>query len=99
MPNSGSLIAYPDVKEVLDRALTSVRGVRVSFNEYGAARRFQGRCNSFRKLDRKNNAKIYPDPTHMLHDRSPYDSLVITMKGNAVEIVVRQVSLTVEELT
>jgi hypothetical protein len=35
----------------------------------------------------------------MLHDRSPYDSLVITMKGNAVEIVVRQVSLTVEELT
>jgi hypothetical protein len=98
MPNSGSLAAYPDVKEALDRALTSPRGVKATFLNHSDARRFQGRCNSFRKLDRRENLKIYPDPTHILHGRSPYDSLIIRLVELEVFMEVRTINLKMEDL-
>ena len=77
MPNNASLLAYPDVKEFLERALNSERGVKMTFKTRADAFRFRGRCDSFRKLDRKENLKIYTEPTKTLHGRSVYDVLLI----------------------
>jgi len=75
MPNSKSLMAYTDVKEILDRALAS-KGLELSFNTKTATIRWVSRANSFRILDRRNNKKLYPE-AHSLHDCSPYDTLII----------------------
>jgi hypothetical protein len=77
MSNSTSLLAYPDVKEALERALATTKGVRVRFQDGSSAFRFVARCNSFRLLDRKENLKIYLEPAHSLHGRSVYDVLAI----------------------
>lgn len=87
MSNSVSLLAYPDVKAAFDRAIGSRAGIKVEFETPNQAFRFRGRCNSFRILDRKENAKIYIEPASMLHGRSIYDSLLVTQKGLAVFIV------------
>jgi len=87
MPNSTSLLAYPDVKDAFEKALNSVYGVRVSFKSSKEAHRFVGRCNSFRLLDRKENLKIYPEPASTLHGRSVYDVLSLSREDKVVTIV------------
>ena len=87
MSNPSSLLAYPEIRDALDRALQSERGIRVKFRTDVAATQFVGRAYSFRMLDRAENAKIYPDQTHTLHGRSMYDVFRLKRVGNAVEIV------------
>jgi hypothetical protein len=70
----------------MDRALDSVKGVRLSFDDERSARLFALRCNVFRSLDRKENKKIYVDETHTMHGRSVYDTLMVSRKGNTIEI-------------
>lgn len=86
MPNSTSLLAFPDCKKALDQALASERGVRLEFPSSKDAFRFMGRCNSFRLLDRKENAKIYTEPAHTLHGRSIYDVLKIVQENQFIII-------------
>lgn len=83
---SGSILSYPDIRQVMDRALDSEKGVRLSFDNDTAARLFTLRCNTFRGLDRKENKKIYLEPTHTMHGRSVYDTLMVSRKGSVVEI-------------
>jgi hypothetical protein len=87
MSNPTSLLAYPEVRDALDRALQSERGIRVNFRTLNAAKQFIGRAYSFRMLDRIENAKIYPDQTHTLHGRSMYDVLRLRIRDISVEIV------------
>lgn len=87
MSNSSSTMAYPDVKKVFEDALTSSKGVRLMFKDKPSAFRFLSRCNSFRLLDRKENAKIFPEPAHTLHGRSVYDVLVLKQDDVFVTIV------------
>src|ERR1700746_1869733 len=101
MSNSQSLLAYPDVKEQLDRALLG-GGIRLHFKDRGdgkgakAATRFVARCNAFRVLDRKENAKLY-EFTNSMHGRSIYDPLKITRDGRSVTI--EPITLDVESIT
>ena len=85
MTRSTSILAYPDVKEAFDKALSG-RGIRVAFKDPRAATRFAFRCNAFRVLDRKENATLY-EASHTLHGRSVYDSLKVTRGEGFVEIV------------
>ena len=87
MPNSSSLLAYPDVKAALEQALTSNYGVKVIFKTKAEAHRFLGRCTSFRLLSRKENLKVYPEPAHSLHGRSVYDGLSIKCNDTDVFII------------
>lgn len=89
--NSLSILSYPDVRDAMDRSLDSANGVWIKFESVREARSFISRVNKFRSLDRKENTKIYQDPTHTLHGRSIYDTLRVFIKhsdetGARVEI-------------
>ncbi len=90
MPFSNSIFSYADVRELLDRALTSERGMRVRVNKPGAVHNLRQRMNYFRKLDRRENTKIYAE-SEPLHGRSQYDSLIFRAgqdeKGAYVDVV------------
>jgi hypothetical protein len=98
MPISQSILSYPDVKEVFERALASQRGVRIPLKDSKTAQYFSRRCNQFRSLDRKENLKIYTEPAHSLHGRSIFDTLQILVRENYVHIVPIRLNIGIEEL-
>lgn len=81
MPTSQSRASYPDCEAFFNAALADDVGARLPFRTHGAAMQMQTRLNSFRVLCRKDNAKIYPDRNHQLHNRSEYDPLQIAVVG------------------
>lgn len=85
MPNSSSALSYSDIKEVLDQALAAPRGIEVEHKTVAAATRWLSRANTFRLLDRKANAKLYPEG-HDLHNASPYDYFLMKREGHKVII-------------
>lgn len=90
MPYATSLTSFPDIREVLDRALDAAKGIRVSFTTPEEVKTFCGRCHSFRSLDRKANAKIYPEADPM-HNRSAYDPLMVR-KASALTVEILKLS-------
>lgn len=85
MSQSNSLLAYSDIKEILDRALGSDRGLRVTFPDDSKAVKFQSRANHYRVLLRRENSKNYL-PTHELYNACIYDVLELSRCGNEIEI-------------
>ena len=83
---SRSPLAFDDIKAALDKALEAQKGIRIRCRDRGAAVFLRQRFNSFRKLDRQENARIY-DNEHPMFRRSIYDKLVLRIpaKGNAEE--------------
>jgi hypothetical protein len=81
-----STIAYTDCYEAFDRALDHPRGIKVPTRTSADAERLRMRMHQARKLAREANTKIYPDPEHPLHGRSPYDALVVRIDGNWVRV-------------
>ena len=93
--NSKSLLAYEDVKEALDRAIASNKGIRLRFSSPQARDRFMFRSYSFRQLDRANNKVIYPEPAHSMHGRSLYETLSL-VKGKENDILIVQIAINFE---
>jgi hypothetical protein len=77
-PNSH--MAYTDCFEVMDRALADEKGVRLLMADRTAAEYQRTRINYARKMNRRQNEKIYSDPEHPLHGASAYDKLVCRIK-------------------
>lgn len=98
MTHATSILAYPDVKDVLDRALQSERGVKLQFDTSREAERFKARACMFRVLVRRENAKIY-EIAHSLHGRSVYDCLIIGGLSPLVTVIpLKEGRYIVEEL-
>ena len=97
MPSS-SILSYPDIRQLMDRALDSEKGVRLKFDTVKSAMMFVWRCNAFRSLDRKENKKIYKEETHSLHGRSIYDTLQVKRREEQVEIVPVKMFSEVEDI-
>ncbi len=98
MPLSQSPAAYTDCAALLDQALESEKGVRITCDSKGMATNLRQRLYKARQLDQKQNAESYPKG-EPLHGRSVYDRLTVTVDENFV--VIRKLdamSLTVEEL-
>lgn len=98
MAGAQSLLSYIDVKEVLDKALESEKGLLLKFVDEKAANRFRFRANNFRGLDRIENQKIYADATHAMHGRSAYDTLALVIDGNKVKVKKIMIDFEIEEL-
>ncbi len=83
MTLSTSTLSYADVREVLDRAVASQRGVSLSRASHGAAVNFRQRLGKFRLMDRKQSLELYPegDPRR---GQSPYDILVFEVVDKVV---------------
>lgn len=86
MPFNTSPLAFDDVREIFDRALNSKRGIRIPCSSRGSAMVLRSRFNYFRKMDRTQNAEVYP-PDHPMHKRSAYDRLILRIpsKGDPRE--------------
>lgn len=89
MSYNTSITSYVDIRGALDRALESVKGVRLKFPDERAAFTFKGRVHSFRYLDRKENKKIYADPDHPMHGRSVYDPLMVKTEDPVTVCVIK----------
>jgi len=84
MPDPKTFSAFSDARKVLDRALAAERGIRVMCKSNSAAITLRRRCNSLRKIDRYENAQIYP-PEHKMHRRSVYDALQLRVPPKGTE--------------
>lgn len=100
MPYSTSITAYPDIRQALDKALDSPKGLRLTFANKNEAVTFKGRVNSFRYKDRKENKKIYPEADPM-HGRSAYDPLMVkTVNETTVDVLkLEAVEFNMEEIS
>lgn len=99
-----SPLAFDDIREAFDRALSAPKGIRIPCTSRGAAIVLRSRFNYYRKLDREENRKTYP-PEHPMYGKSAYDKLVlhIPSKGHAEENVLfveprPSLELTIEEI-
>lgn len=104
MGSSNSIIAYDREKDILERALATERGLRLIHETPSKATEFVHRCNKFRVLDRRRNAKIYTEPAHEMHMASVYDRLQLKRdKENPLVVTIEKLpetetKATVEEL-
>jgi hypothetical protein len=80
MSLSTSRLAYTACYEAYDRAMASDRGIRLHFPNFSAANYYRMRCHMARKIDRRENKAIHPDPQHPLHGTSQYDALQLTIE-------------------
>lgn len=101
MPHSTSAIALSDIRELLDRALSSAKGIRLTYESHGKAVNERSRFGSYRKLVREQNAKAYNgDPDQAI---SQYDTLVFSIPkageaGDNVLTISKRVVPQVEEI-
>ena len=81
MATSTSRLSFSDCYDILDRALATPRGLRLSFPVEGDARHFRTRLHAARSLHRRDNAATYPegDPKH---GSSEYDPLTVKLRAN-----------------
>jgi hypothetical protein len=85
MPFSDQIAAYPDVAELLDKALTSEKGLKLTFSTDAEATINAGRMNHYRSRLRRENAKTFPPGDHR-HNTTPYEGLMIKRRGNIIMI-------------
>lgn len=100
MAYNTSITSYVDIRGAADKALSSEKGVRLTFPNPQAALTFKGRFHSFRWQDRKENKKIYPE-TDPMYGRSAYDPLMAkTVSPTVVALIkLEGVEFEVEEIT
>lgn len=71
--------AYEDCYKLFALAITYPTGVRTPFPSESAARHFQNRMHTARKLQRDQSRRVYP-PDNPLYDTSEFDSLQVQLR-------------------
>lgn len=79
MAASTSRLSYSDCFDVLNKALSNDKGIRVEVPDYGAGNHFRVRLHTARSVDRKDNREAYSED-HKLYGRSIYDALVVQLR-------------------
>lgn len=94
MPLSNSRLSYQDCFNIFDAALEDERGVRIQCSDQDKATFLRMRMHNARKIDRKDNAEIYPEGEPM-HGQSIYDKLAIRIRHveGKVWLYVEQIAL------
>ena len=85
MPQSKSTGSFPECIEILQQALESERGLKLTFPTPEAAFSFRMRCYSARRCAQRESKKLFV-PDHPMHGKSFYDSLVMVISGNILYI-------------
>lgn len=97
MSTPKTIIAYDDIRTLLDRAVESPNGIKVTLPSYKECVTFRQRVYTFRRLDRNMSLEIYKsgDPQW---GRSIYDALYLQIEGTSVLIHRPKFDLKVEDL-
>lgn len=80
MAVSTSRIAFSDCFDLMEKAITDEKGIRVKFASYDDAFNFRLRIHKARQIDRIDNQESYPEG-HQLHGRSVYDELTCKIRS------------------
>jgi len=88
MPVNTSPLAQEDIRQAMDRAVSSEKGIRITFKEgspeanSAIATSVRARMHKLRLADRRNSTEVYPQD-HPMHGQSAWDGLFIQKVGNA----------------
>src|SRR5258708_9905402 len=74
MPAPTNRMSYRDIFEKYDQALEDPKGIRLVFTNETDARNYRTRMHNARTLDRRENARTYPEGD-VMHGQSAYDVL------------------------
>lgn len=90
-----------DYREILEQALLSEKGLRVSFKDSAEAHRFRHGCNRLRKQERIDDAREKGVPKE--HGKSQFDDLLLRWRKDypcvvTIEHGAKVTPLSVEEL-
>lgn len=83
-----SELAFEDVEDAFEKALSSEKGIRIPCASRGVAVTLRSRFNYYRWLNRKHNSETYPKD-HPMWNRSAYDKLILRLppKGSPEEAI------------
>ena len=87
---------YEDLRPVLDRALSSAEGIRITCPTRGKAINMQQRIYKLRVLDRERTFDVY-EYGNPLRGASPYDNLAMELEDNVL-IIRHATPIEVEDL-
>lgn len=91
-------LSFSDVREVLDRALESPKGIRVPCETPGKAMHLRQRMNYYRAQDRKSMYEVF-GADDARRGRSAFDTLIFTVDGSSVLVKkIAEGQIKVEEL-
>lgn len=79
MVTSNSKLSFDDCFDAFDRALSTTKGIRMTFADFGAANHFRVRLHKARVKDREQNAETYEED-HPSHGTSKYDELIVRVR-------------------
>lgn len=79
MVTATSRLSFQDCFTLMDGALSVAKGTRIKFADHGSAWAMRLRIHAARRIDRRDNAKIYPQE-HPLHNHSIYDELICKLR-------------------
>lgn len=65
-------------REIMDRALASPKGLKVTFPDRSSAIRFRDRCNKLRVAERKAQARAHDKP--LADGTSQFDGLILRLQ-------------------
>ena len=85
MPLSHSPLMYDDIRQIMDRALESPLGIKVTLATTGQAVHFRQRFYKFRAIEHTAAMRHFPEDDRR-YGVSSYDTLAATVVGTAVEI-------------
>jgi len=74
-----TISAYPDCKELYERANEDPIGVRARMESEAAAKLFQMRMHQYRSLERRQSKRLY-DRDDIRHGKSEFDPLVVKVR-------------------
>lgn len=77
MSLSEAKFAYEDCFRIWEQAAAAGGGCRVQVSDEGMAINLRMRLHQARKIDRRENAKIYPDENHPMCGNSLFDGLAV----------------------
>ena len=72
-------------RDLLERALSSPKGIRVWFGSQAEAVAMRNRMSTVKTEDRKKSTKLY-SPENPLYNRSSYDDLAIVLKPGELSV-------------
>lgn len=81
MGTSNSPLAYDDIRDALDRAIASERGIKIVKTTLGEAVHLKQRIYKFRQIDRKQSLSMFKEGDTR-RGTSVYDSLAIEQVEN-----------------
>ena|SRR5215475_4799064 len=79
-----SPLAFDDVRQAFEDALTSETGIRIRYATRGRAVTERSRFNYFRKVERADSKNVY-EPDHPLHGRCMYDKFTLRIPPKGAE--------------